>query len=82
MVLGVKIAAAQDLPSAVPPTLPGISAIRLPGLSAQALLVVHALGRTAPRVDRLPLHPDTSPTRPLWASIDKDFEVYAPPSGR
>ena len=33
VVLAVKIAAAQNLPPAVPPALPGTSAIRLPGLS-------------------------------------------------
>jgi outer membrane protein TolC len=38
VVLAFKIAAAQDLPSAVPPTLPGMSAIRLPGLSGLSSL--------------------------------------------
>ena len=33
VVLAVKIAAAQNPPPAVPPALPGTSAIRLPGLS-------------------------------------------------
>jgi outer membrane protein TolC len=33
----VKIAAAQDLPSAIPPALPGMSTIRLPGFSGLSL---------------------------------------------
>jgi hypothetical protein len=38
LVLTVKIAAAQDLPSAIPPALPGMPAIRLPGFSGLSSL--------------------------------------------